>query len=71
MQDNMKWNNNHIIGLPEGEEEQRIENLLEKVIMDNVPDLMREKARVMRGKSRKWRGSQSRGTPKGPFQDTS
>ena len=31
MQDNMKRNNIHIIGIPEGEEdEQGIENLLEK-----------------------------------------
>ena len=58
--------------MPEAEEEEQgIENLFEKVITENFLNLMREKARVMRGKSRKWRGSQSRGTPKGPFQDTS
>ena len=45
MQDNMKCNNIHIIGIPEGEEEeQRIENLFEKVMMENFPNLMREKA---------------------------
>ena len=44
MQDNMKRNNIHIIGKPEGEEEEQgIENLLEKVMMENFPNLMREK----------------------------
>ena len=45
MQDNMKHNNIHVIGIPEGEEEeQRIENLFEKVMMENFPNLMREKS---------------------------
>ena len=39
MQDNMKHNNIHIIGIPEREEEQGIENLFEKVIMENFPKL--------------------------------
>ena len=44
MQDNMKRNNIHIIGIPEGEEaEQGIEKLFEKVMMENVPNLRREK----------------------------
>ena len=44
MQDNMKCNNIRIIGIPEGEEEEQgIENLFEKVIMENFPNLMREK----------------------------
>ena len=43
MQDNMKCNNVHIIGIPEGEEEQGIENLFEKVMMENFPNLMRGK----------------------------
>ena len=44
MQDNMKHNNIHIIGIPEGEEEEQgIENLFEKVMMENFPNLMREK----------------------------
>ena len=43
MQDNMKRKNIRIIGIPEGEEEQGIENLFEKVIMENFPNLMREK----------------------------
>ena len=44
MQDNMKHNNIHIIRIPEGaEEEEVIENLSEKVMMENFPNLMREK----------------------------
>ena len=43
MQDNMKHNNIRIIGIPEGEEEQGIENLFEKVMMENFPNLKREK----------------------------
>ena len=44
MQDNMKSNNIYIIGIPEGEEEEQgIENLFEKVMMENFPNLMREK----------------------------
>ena len=40
----MKLNNIHIIGIPEGEEEEQgIENLFEKVIMEIFPNLMREK----------------------------
>ena len=43
MQEHMKCNNIHIIGIPEGEEEQGIENLFEKVIMENFSNLVREK----------------------------
>ena len=44
MQDNMKPNNIHIIWISEGEEEeQRIETLFEKVMVENFPNLMREK----------------------------
>ena len=44
LKDNMKQNNIHIIGTPEGEEEkQGIENLFEKVMIGNFPNLMREK----------------------------
>ena len=40
----MKHNNICIIGIPEGEEKgQGIENLFEKVMMQNFPNLMREK----------------------------
>ena len=42
MQDNMKRNNIRIIGISEGEEEeQEIENLFEKVKIENFPNLMR------------------------------
>ena len=44
MQDNMKHNNIFVIGIPEGEEEEQgIENLFERVMMENYPNLMREK----------------------------
>ena len=40
----MKCNNIRIIGIPEGEEEEQgIENLFEKVMMENFPNLRREK----------------------------
>ena len=40
----MKHNNIHIIGIPEGEEEEQgIDNLFEKVMMENFPNLMKEK----------------------------
>ena len=45
MQDNMKCNNICIKGIPEvEEEEQGIENLFEKVMKENFPNLMREKS---------------------------
>ena len=44
MQDNMKHNNIRIIGTSEGEEEdQGIEKLFVKVMMENFPNLRREK----------------------------
>ena len=44
MQGNIKCNNIHIIGIPEGEEEEQgIQNLFEKVMMENFPNFMREK----------------------------
>ena len=44
MQENMKRNNIRIIGIPEGEEEEQgIENLFEKVMMENFPNLRKEK----------------------------
>ena len=65
MQDNMKHNNIRIIGIPEGEdEEQGIENLFQKVMMENFPNLMREKVTQIQE-------TQSRGTQRGPLQDTS
>ena len=39
----MKCNNIHIIGIPEAEEGQRIENMFEKIMMENFPNVMREK----------------------------
>ena len=39
----MKQNNIHMLGIPERKEEQGIENLLEKVMMENFPNMMREK----------------------------
>ena len=68
MQDNMKCNNIRITGIPEGEEEEQgIENLIEKVMMENFPNLMREKSH----KSRKHGQSQTRGTQRVALQDTS
>ena len=67
MQDNMKGNNIRIIGIPEGEEEEQgIENLFEKVMMENFLNLMREKVTQIQ----KQRESQARGTQRGPLQDT-
>ena len=44
LQDNMKSNNIHIIEIPEGEEEEQgIENQFGKVMMENIPNLRREK----------------------------
>ena len=44
MQDNMKHRNIQIIGIPEREEEEHgIENLSEKVMMENFYNMMREK----------------------------
>ena len=43
MHDNMKRNNIRITGIPEGEEEEQgIENLFEKVTMENFPNLMKK-----------------------------
>ena len=39
----MKYNNICIIGIPEEGEEQGIENLFDKVMMENFSTLMREK----------------------------
>ena len=40
----MKRNNIRVIGIPEGEEEEQgIENLFKKVMMENFPNLRREK----------------------------
>ena len=39
----MKHNNICIIGITEGEEEQGIENIFEKVMTENIPNVMTEK----------------------------
>ena len=58
-----------MIGTLDGEEEEQgIENLFEKVMIKNFPNLMTEK---VTHKSRKHQWSQSRGTQRGPLQDTS
>ena len=43
MQENMKCNHIHKIEIAEREEQQGRENLFEKVMMENFPNLMREK----------------------------
>ena len=52
MQDNMKCNNVCIMEIPEEEEEQGIENLFEKVMMENFPNLRREKVTQIQGTQR-------------------
>ena len=53
MQENMKRNNIRIIGIPEGEEEEQgIQNLFEKVMTENFPNLMREKVTQIQEKQR-------------------
>ena len=45
LQHSMKCNNTCTIGIPKGEEEEQgIENLFEKVMTENFPNLMRKKA---------------------------
>ena len=42
LQDNFKCTNIWVIGMPEGEEEeQEIENLFEKIMKENVPNLVK------------------------------
>ena len=68
MQDNMKRNNIRIIGIPEGEEEEQgRENLFEEVMMENFPNLMREKVTQIQETQR----VPSKRNPKRPLQDTS
>ena len=43
LQDNMKYNNIRIIGIPGEEKEQGIENLFEKIMTENFSNLVREK----------------------------
>ena len=48
MQDNMKRNNICIIGIPDGEEEQGVQNMFENVMMENFQNLMRENVTQIR-----------------------
>ena len=41
-QDILKHSNIRIIGVPEGEEEQKIENLFEQIMKENFPNLAKE-----------------------------
>ena len=53
LQDNMKYNNITIIGIPgEEEKEQGIEKLFEKLMMENFPNLMREKVTQIQEKQK-------------------
>ena len=65
IQGNMKHNNIRIIGIPEGgeEEEQGIENLFEKVMMENFPNLMREKVTQIQETQRVPNNRNQRGPP--------
>ena len=40
--DNLKRSNIQIIGVPEGEQQQEIENLLEQIMKENFPNLAKE-----------------------------
>ena len=42
LQDTLKHSNIRIIGVPEGEEEQKIENLFEQIMKENFPHLAKE-----------------------------
>ena len=42
LQDNFKCSNIRLIGVPEGEEEQEIENLFEQIMKENFPNLAKE-----------------------------
>ena len=68
MQDNMKHNNIQMIGMPEAAaEEEGIENLFEKVMMENFPNLMREKVTQIQETQR----IPIKRTQRGSLQDTS
>ena len=69
LQDIFKRSNIQIIGVPEGEEEeQKIENLFEKIMKENFPSLAKE---IDSRKSRKLRESQRSWTQGGTHQGTS
>ena len=59
----MKGNNIRIIGIPEGEEEEQgIENLFEKVRMENFPNLRREKVTQIQETQRVPKQEEPKGT---------
>ena len=65
--DNMKHNNIHIMGIPEGEEsEQGIENLFEEIMAKNFPNLVKEKRHTSPGRS----GSPKQVGPKEAYTET-
>ena len=43
LQDIFKCSNIRIVGVPEGEEEQKIENLFEQIMKENFPNLAKER----------------------------
>ena len=42
LQDNFKHSDIWFIGVPEGEEEQEVENIFEKIMKENFPNLVKE-----------------------------
>ena len=69
LQDTLKRSNIRIIGAPEGEEEeQKIENLFEQIMKENLPNMAKE---IDFQKSRKLRESQRSWTQGGTHQGTS
>ena len=69
LQDILKRSNIRIIGVPEGEEEEHeIENLFEKIMKENFPNLAKE---IDFQKSRKLRESQTSWTQGSTHQGTS
>ena len=66
--DNFKHSNILITGVPEGEEEeQEIEDLFEKIMKENVPNVVKEKSSR---ESRKLRESQRNWTKEGTHHNT-
>ena len=63
----MKHNNIHIIGVPEEEREQGIENLFEKIRTKTFPNLVRDNIHISPGSAE----SQTRSTQRDPLQHTS
>ena len=66
--DNFKHTNIQVTAVPAGEEEeQEIENLFEKIVKENFPNVVKE----IDIQSRKHREPQTSWTQRGPHQDTS